>query len=74
VQRGSVLGRPLSRVAVALEVERGQADGAVRELTGDVDHRLVDTQLASERGDAIGNLLGEWAEDQRRRQHGLDHP
>jgi hypothetical protein len=73
VEGGGVLGRPLGRVAVALEIERGEPDRAVRELAGDADHRVVDPQLTGERGDAVGDLLGQRMKHQRRREHRLHH-
>jgi hypothetical protein len=73
VQGGGVFGRPLGRVAVALEVERGEADRAVRELAGDADHGVVDAELPCERGDVVGDLLGQRAEHQCRREHRLHH-
>ena len=45
VQRVGVVRAPLGRVAVALEVEGGQAERAGGELLGHPDHRLVDAEL-----------------------------
>ena len=62
---------PRALVAVADEVVRGQAEGAVRELAGDLDHPVLDTELAGERGDVLRHVLGDRVAHQCAQQHEL---
>ena len=73
VELGGGARSPVSGVAVAFEVEHGEAERARRELAGHVDQRVVDTELVRELPDPADDDLGKRSQDQRGQQHDL-HP
>ena len=71
MQGPGVLGVPVGRVAVALEVDRREPERATGEALRHLEHPLLHAELRGERVDLVDYLGGQRAEHQRAQEHDL---